>query len=77
MARSDEKLGSRLGTLSAGLALCLSLYVLSYGPAIALHDRGYIGPDKVARAYYPLMLLCKNSSTAASALVWYSDLWLR
>ncbi len=49
-------------------------YVLSFGPAVRLHDAGYL-PSAVRYFYAPLMWAAELWPPCASLLRWYVGLW--
>ncbi len=51
------------------------LYVLSYGPALALFERDFVSVNAIDRAYAPLDLLFAND-TARDAMQWYAGFWV-
>jgi hypothetical protein len=57
------------------VALCLpAAYVLSFGPAVRLHDAGYL-PSAIRWVYEPLNWLCHVCTPFRYALHWYVGLW--
>jgi hypothetical protein len=50
------------------------LYLLSVGPAVWLHDRGWIS-DGVATVYVPLEWLAERSPTFGGVIEQYVDFW--
>jgi hypothetical protein len=49
-------------------------YVLSTGPAVWLHDHGYLSGWPPA-IYAPLVYLCGQSDQMATLFLWYFSFW--
>ncbi len=60
----------------AGLLVIVSLYVLSFGPAIMLHESNRVAFETIYHTYYPLLWLCEQSTIVEGALTWYVNLWI-
>ncbi len=57
-----------------GLLALLVFYVLSSGPAVGLHWRGYL-PAEVLRIYAPLQWVAKSCEPFYEFLTWYKNLF--
>ena len=77
-SKSNERSSSGASVVAVVLLIGLLLlpvgYVLSLGPAVWMHDRGWL-PDSVGIVYWPLIMLCKYSSTFEEMMNWYVELW--
>jgi len=54
------------------------IYVLSVGPFVWLHNRGYLAPavaELIELPYYPLAWLADNCPPVRDLLDWYIELW--
>lgn len=57
------------------LFLAPTLYVLSFGPAVWLHERGVVSTETVITWYTPVEWL-HDHTFLEKPLQWYSSLWL-
>ena len=76
MSERDEKRGG-WGYVIMGVVLILLLsvlYVLSSGPAVGLHWRGYL-PAKVLTIYAPLQWASEVCEPLYDFLTWYKNLF--
>jgi hypothetical protein len=72
---NDKRPGSSLaGCLAVAALLFPLVYVLLLGPAVWLHDHGYLG-DSLRLVYAPLHYLHEHCEPARQALEWYVALW--
>ena len=75
MSERDDKRGGSGCLIGVVLVLLLSvLYVLSSGPALGLHWRGYL-PTGFLRIYAPLQWATEVCEPFASFLTWYKNLF--
>jgi hypothetical protein len=72
--KEKRERGPVLGCLATALILALPAYVLSIGPALWLHERGYI-PAEASIIYFPLGLLSDNCKPIEDFFQWYTRLW--
>jgi hypothetical protein len=76
----DERRPRRKATWIIGALLAtvtLTLYPLSIGPALWLHDRGYFSVETFWIAYYPLLWIVDKSPVLNGLLKWYAAFWER
>jgi hypothetical protein len=57
------------------LLLAPALYVLSFGPAVWLHERDYVSTEFVLTWYAPVKWLHVHTFLA-KPLEWYANLWV-
>jgi len=56
--------------------LIAAIYMLSIGPAVWLHSRGYIGVSSVETIYQPLVVVANSWEPLDDSLGWYVDLFV-
>ena len=75
--KDDRQHRGGIGAIIIGVALMLvsMLYVLSYGPAEWLVQRGHLSPDTESVIYRPLIFLGDRFDWIRTMLDWYSGMW--
>ena len=75
MEERDKNGGGKGYAIVGGIAFLVPLlYVLSFGPVLGLHWRGYL-PAEVLVIYSPLRLAAEFCQPLADALTWYKNLF--
>jgi hypothetical protein len=69
-----ERRGPFVGCLAIGMLLGLPAYVLSIGPAVWLHQRGYF-PEWAIAFYWPIGVLVAIFPAVERVFRWYENLW--
>jgi hypothetical protein len=72
--KDDRQQRGGIGAIIIGVALML-VYVLSYGPAEWLVQRGHLSPDTESVIYRPLIFLGDRFDWIRTMLDWYSGVW--
>jgi hypothetical protein len=73
--RGEKRVGAGCAIGLVLLLLCLPvLYVLSTGPVLGLHWRGYL-PAEVLAIYAPLQWAAKSCEPLYEFLTWYKNLF--
>ena len=61
----------------AGMVMLPALYVLGYGPALWLHEAGWLSDAGLAYIWGPLLERMIRYETASDrALQWYAEFWV-
>ncbi len=72
--REKRSGGGALIFAAIGLMALLVFYVLSFGPAVGLHWRGYL-PAEVLWIYAPLRWAAKSCEPFGDFITWYKNLF--